>query len=197
MPKPAKTDPSGELPDARPDEGLMRVWDPLVRLFHWSLVAVFSVAWLSSDLSEAVHMWAGYAAGGLIVLRVIWGLIGPRYARFSSFVRHPRAVAAYLGDIRRGREARHIGHNPAGGAMILALILALAGTVLTGWMMYTDAYYGVDWVAHLHGLSAHAALFLVIVHLGGVALASLRHRENLVSAMIFGKKRAPGECDVA
>lgn len=169
---------------------MIRVWDPFVRLFHWSLVLSFGVAWLSSNSWERLHDWAGYVAGALVLLRVAWGMLGTRYARFSQFVRSPRTILAYLAAIARGDEARHIGHNPAGGAMVVALIAAICSTAFTGWMLTTDAFWGVTWVQNLHDFLAHGLLLLVCVHLTGVMLASFRHRENLVAAMIFGDKRA-------
>jgi cytochrome b len=168
---------------------MARVWDPLVRFFHWSLVLSFAVAWLSANRIEMLHMWAGYAAGGLVAMRLVWGFVGTRHARFTDFVRHPATVLGYLRDILRGTESRHLGHNPAGGAMVIALLIGVAGMAVTGWMMYTDTYYGVDWVAQLHWLIAHAVLLLIFLHIGGVALASIRHRENLVRAMVTGAKR--------
>lgn len=174
----------------------VRVWDPLVRLFHWSLAASFLVAWLSADEWDDLHIWAGYAAAGLVTFRLLWGLAGPRYARFRQFLRRPREVLGFLGDMLRGQEARYIGHNPAGGAMILALLLAMAGTALTGWMYTTDAFWGVEWVEEIHELLANLLLVLVLLHIGGVLFASLRHGENLVRAMLTGRKRAPGAGDI-
>ena len=176
---------------------MARVWDPVVRLFHWSLVACFVLAYLTRHDSETIHHLAGYAAGGLVTLRIVWGLLGTRYARFSQFVRHPATVLSYLRDIATGREARHIGHNPAGGAMVLALIAAMLATATSGWMMTTDRWWGVEWVGTLHAYSAHVLVLLVLLHLAGVALASLRHRENLVRAMVTGRKRPPEKGDVA
>ncbi|SMF64595.1 Cytochrome b [Tistlia consotensis] len=174
----------------------VRVWDPLVRLFHWSLVLSFAVAWLSAEEIRALHYWAGYAAGGLIAFRLLWGLVGPRHARFARFVKRPAAVRRYLGEVLRGREARHLGHNPAGGAMIVALLASMAGLCLTGWLGTTDAFWGVDWVEGLHEVLANLLLGLVGLHLAGVLLASLRHRENLVRAMVTGRKRPPEPGDV-
>jgi cytochrome b len=174
-----------------------RVWDPFVRVFHWGLVTSFAVAWLVPGRSEDIHFWAGYAAAGLVTLRLAWGIAGSRYARFSQFVRRPAAVAAYLGAILRGTEPRHIGHNPAGGAMIIALLLGIAVTAVSGWLMTTDAYFGDDTIQMLHSYAAHGVLALVVLHVAGVALASIRHRENLVLAMISGRKRAPESEDVA
>lgn len=175
---------------------MTRVWDPLVRLFHWSLVLSFALAWFSSRPAETLHHWAGYAAAGLILIRLLWGLLGSYYARFSQFVRSPATVAHYLSAIIGGREARHLGHNPAGGAMVLALMAAMALTALTGWTMTTDAYFGVEWVEHAHDLVAHGLLVMVLVHVGGVILASVRHRENLIGAMVTGRKRAATAGDV-
>lgn len=197
MPRPARTERGVSAPaDAHRSTPTMRVWDPLVRIFHWSLVTSFAVAWLSRHGSEPLHDGAGYLAAGLVLVRVLWGALGTPYARFSQFVRGPRVVLRYLRAILGGREARHIGHNPAGGAMVLVLMAGMAATVLTGWMMTTDAWFGVAWVQAVHGLIAHGMLLLVALHVGGVVLACLRHRENLVAAMITGRKRKAAAGDV-
>ncbi len=167
----------------------IRVWDIGVRLFHWSLVAgVFGSYFLTSP--RWLHLWLGYAVAGLIAFRLIWGLIGPRHARFSDFVPGPRRLIAYLHAMWQGREERHIGHNPAGGAMVIALLAMLAAISVTGYMMGMDAYFGVEWVEELHGALVNFLLLLVALHVGGVILASRRHRENLVLAMITGQKEA-------
>ncbi len=175
----------------------VRVWDPLVRLFHWSLVLSFALAWVSADEWDALHIWAGYTASALIAFRLVWGLIGPRYARFPQFLHGPGTVAAYLKDLMSGRERRYLGHNPAGGAMILLLVVSLAALCLTGWMYTLDMFWGEDWVEELHEALANFLLFLVGLHLAGVVLASLKHHENLVRAMITGRKRAPAAGDEA
>ena len=172
------------------------VWDPWVRVFHWTLALSFALAWVSARYWEALHDAAGYVAGGLILFRLVWGLVGGRYARFTQFVRAPGLVLRYLKDVVSGTEARFLGHNPAGGAMIVALLAAVAVTVVTGWLLTTDAFWGVTPMQRAHSIVAHGALILVFLHLGGVVLASLRHRENLVRAMVFGDKRAPGADDV-
>ncbi|GAB4223683.1 MAG: cytochrome b/b6 domain-containing protein [Kiloniellaceae bacterium] len=178
-------------------EASIRVWDPLVRIFHWSLVASFAVAWISADEWDDLHIWAGYAAAGLIAFRLVWGLVGPRYARFSQFLRAPGTVAAYLKDLAGGRERRYLGHNPAGAAMILALLVGLAALCLTGWMYTLDMFWGEEWVEEAHEALANLLLVLVALHLAGVVLASLKHHENLVRAMITGRKRAPAGDDAA
>lgn len=191
MPKLAKaTEPSHQShSDAHLSPSEVRVWDPLVRLFHWSLVLSFATAWMTANRYEDLHTYSGYVAGALIAVRLVWGLIGTRYARFVDFVKPPATVLHYLRDIAKGSEARYLGHNPAGGAMVLALLFAVATLVFTGWLMFTDTYYGDDTLAEVHGTIADGVLILIALHLAGVALASFRHHENLVRAMINGKKR--------
>ena len=175
----------------------IRVWDPFVRALHWSLALIFAVAWLSGEGPERLHELTGYAAGALVVARVAWGFVGTGYARFSQFVRSPAAVVGYLKSIATGSERRFVGHNPAGGAMIIALLASLAATAATGWMLTTDAFWGSTLLQRAHSALAQGVLLLALAHLCGVALASLRHRENLVRAMVNGDKRAPGPGDVA
>lgn len=166
------------------------VWDRFVRVFHWSLVLLFVLAYATGDEVESVHIAAGYAIAGLLALRLVWGFVGPPHARFRNFVRPPGEVLAYLRDACRFRARRHLGHNPAGAAMILALLLALAGTVATGIMMTTDAFWGAQWVEDSHEFLANATVALIFLHVAGVLFASFQHRENLVAAMITGRKRA-------
>tara|TARA_E500000318_G_scaffold48323_1_gene45480 strand:- start:297 stop:830 length:534 start_codon:yes stop_codon:yes gene_type:complete len=175
----------------------VKVWDPFVRLFHWGLAASFAIAWITADEWDSLHHWAGYAAAALIGLRLVWGLIGTRYARFTQFIKRPSETKQYFRDILQGRERRYVGHNPAGAAMIVALLLAMSGCALTGWMYTTDAFWGVDWVEETHELLANGLLALVLLHIAGVILASLRHHENLVRSMITGRKRRPTLDDIA
>ncbi|SOD95446.1 cytochrome b/b6 domain-containing protein [Caenispirillum bisanense] len=165
----------------------LRVWDPLVRLFHWSLVATMATAYLADD-QAAIHNAAGYVALALIGFRLLWGFVGGRHARFSDFVRGPGAVLAYVRSLASGHPERHIGHNPAGGAMILLLLAAVFVTAGSGALMVTDRFWGVGWIETLHEGAADAVLGLVVVHLLGVVVSSLLHRENLVRAMITGRK---------
>ena len=187
--KPVRTDPES-LSEGDGDRVTVAVWDPFVRLFHWSIVASFAVAWFSAARWDDLHEWAGYAAAFLVAFRMVWGLVGTRHARFSDFVYSPSSVVSYLRDISVRREARYLGHNPAGGAMILALLTAMSLTAFTGWLETTDEYFGVGWVQDTHSYAAHGMLALAAIHVGGVALASFRHRENLVRAMITGRKRS-------
>jgi len=132
-----------------------------------------------------------------VVLRLLWGVLGTRYARFSQFIRSPSTVARYLRDIATGREARYVGHNPAGGAMIVMLMLVMLATAATGYLQTTDQFFGDEGVEKLHDLLGNGLLLLVLAHLAGVALASVRHHENLVRAMLTGRKRPPAADDIA
>ncbi|MGE0750317.1 MAG: cytochrome b/b6 domain-containing protein [Variibacter sp.] len=167
----------------------VKVWDTFVRVFHWSLAILFLVAYATGDEIENVHIAAGYAIAGLLAARILWGFIGPPHARFSNFVRAPKEVLAYLRDVVLLRAPRYIGHNPAGGAMIIALLAMLIGTCITGYMMTTDAYWGAKWVEEVHELLANLTIGFIVVHVLGVIVASFEHRENLVKAMITGRKR--------
>lgn len=165
------------------------VWDPFVRVFHWGLVGLFALAFATGDEIEWLHLAGGYAIDALVALRVAWGFAGPRHARFGDFVRPPREVWAYMRDAARLRAPRHLGHNPAGGAMVIALLAMLAGICATGFMMTMDAFWGAQWVEDLHEGLVNAMLVLIALHVAGVAFASLAHGENLVRAMITGRKR--------
>ncbi len=114
----------------------IKVWDPLVRLFHWALVAAFTIAYLTEDDWLDLHVFAGYTVAGLIAFRLLWGFVGSQHARFSDFVYSPANIIAYLKDMLALRAKRYIGHNPAGGAMVLALLLSLAATTLSGMQVY-------------------------------------------------------------
>jgi cytochrome b len=168
----------------------VKVWDPFVRLFHWSLVGLFATAYLTGDEIEKVHIAAGYAIAGLLSLRILWGFVGPRHARFSVFVRSPREALGYMRDALLLRARRYIGHNPAGGLMVVALLVMLAGTCITGYLMTTDAFWGSEAMEEVHGALANGTVALVALHVLGVLVASFEHRENLVKAMLTGRKRA-------
>lgn len=166
----------------------VRVWDPLVRLFHWSLVTALTGAFLAEE-SLSIHEAAGYVALALIGLRIVWGFVGSRHARFVDFVPSPRGLARYLSSLAHGRAERHLGHNPAGGVMILALLTGVVAVGISGWLMTTDRFWGVRWLEELHEVLAYGLLGLIGGHVLGVLVSSLLHRENLVRAMIVGRKR--------
>lgn len=185
----------GAMPPAtatrpRDDAPTVRVWDPFVRIFHWSLVTLFVVAFVTGDEIERLHIAAGYAIAALIALRIVWGFIGPRHARFSDFVRSPTETLGYVRKALRRQAPRHIGHNPAGGVMVLALLAMLTAISATGFMMTTDAFWGAEWVEDLHEGLVYATLGLIALHVAGVIVSGWEHGENLVRAMITGRKRA-------
>ena len=172
----------------------VRVWDPLVRVAHWTLVACVLAAWLTAELeSEAgrrAHEWLGYGALAAIAVRVVWGWAGPGYARFSEFVRGPAQTMAYARLVAARTEPRHLGHNPLGGWMVVALLVMVAAAGGSGWLSVTDRFWGVKWVQELHEALANTLLWLAGFHVVGVIYTSVRHRENLVRAMFTGRKRA-------
>lgn len=173
---------------ARSDDRI-KVWDPLVRIFHWSLVALFTFSFVTGDEWKSAHILSGYAIGSLLVIRILWGLVGTRHARFASFIYSPRTIMAFLKDSLSMKAKRYVGHNPAGGAMVILLIAMISGIVTTGYMMTTDTFWGIEWVEDVHKALVYSTLGLIALHVAGVVLASLEHRENLARAMITGWKR--------
>jgi len=176
------------------------VWDPFVRVFHWTLVVAFTVAYLTEEDLLTVHVWAGYLVGGLIVARVVWGFIGPAHARFADFLCSPADTLRYVRDLVLFRAQRHLGHSPGGGAMVILLLLFLAATVVTGLVVYggeqqAGPLAGMftkdtgESVEEVHELLANITLGLVLAHIAAVVLASFVHGENLVRAMFTGYKR--------
>ncbi len=175
-----------------------RVWDPAVRLLHWALVLAFALGWATTTRwLGGWHLAVGWAALAIVAARIAWGFTGPRYARFAQFVRGPGATLAYARRVLAGREPRHLGHNPLGGWMVLAFFACILGLALSGWLYTTDRFWGDETVERVHVALAWTMLGLAVVHVAGVLLASFRHRENLVAAMLDGDKRAPREGDVA
>ncbi|HWU64214.1 MAG TPA: cytochrome b/b6 domain-containing protein [Ensifer sp.] len=167
----------------------VKVWDPLVRIFHWSLVALFTFSFFTGDEWKSAHVLSGYAIGILLAIRVMWGLVGTRHARFISFIYSPRTILTFLKDSLSMKAKRYVGHNPAGGAMVILLIAMISGIVTTGYMMTTDTFWGIEWVEDVHKTLVYSTLGLIVLHVAGVVLASVEHRENLARAMITGWKR--------
>jgi cytochrome b len=175
--------------DGRSAGGEIRVWDLFVRVFHWGTAALVGVAFLTEDM-KSLHEAAGYVVLPLVLARIAWGFVGPRHARFSDFVTRPATTLAYLRALRAGRAPRFFGHNPAGGAMVVALLALLVVVAGSGWMSETDRWFGVPWVADLHAAAANLLFWLVGLHVAGVVLSSWLHRENLIRAMFTGRKSA-------
>ena len=176
---------------SRPDRGV-RVWDPLVRLIHWGLAATVLTNALIDDPESKLHETLGYVAVGLVVLRLLWGIIGTEHARFSAFPPNPLAALRHFGDLIRGRHSVHLSHNPAGALMVYNLWLSVIGMGVTGYMMGTVAFFGIGWVEELHEAIYVWLMASVVLHLAGVVLDSLVTRVSLVGAMIHGRKRLPG-----
>lgn len=210
-----------------------KVWDPLVRIGHWTIVIGFFTAYLTGDELLGVHVWAGYAVAIAVALRLLWGFVGTKHARFSNFVTGPRAVFRYLAGIRTGSAKRYLGHNPAGAAMILALLFSLTVTTVSGMALlavedgrgplagiisaqtvndqssasrvqlehgddddgeeYDDDHErgegSEELLEGVHSAFTYLTLMLVALHIFGVITSSLAHKENLVTAMVTGRKR--------
>ena len=180
----------------------VRIWDPFVRIFHWVLVGAFVVAYISEDDYLDIHTTAGYTVLTLVALRLVWGFVGSRHARFTDFVRPPGEALSYVKDTFLGRARRYLGHNPAGGLMIIAMLASLLVTTFTGVaLLGADEHAGplaglMAGVSHgfeegleeVHEFFANFTVALVLGHLLGVLVESLLHRENLVRAMFTGNK---------
>lgn len=205
------------------------VWDPIVRLFHWTLVAAFTIAYFTGDEESLVHIYAGYVVLALIAVRLVWGFVGSRHARFTDFIRSPRLAFEYLVGLITGSVKNYVGHSPAAGWMVIALLVSLFLTSVTGlqvygleghgplaqqavvetragptgpgyaWITQADAREdegmggkegdeGEDFWEEVHEVVANLTVFLIVLHLLGVALSSYRHRQNLVRAMVTGYK---------
>lgn len=184
-------------------QATVKVWDLLVRVFHWSMVAGFAFAyWTAENRLAVLHVLLGYALCSLFVLRLIWGFVGSRYARFTSFIFSPAETLAYVRSVRAGHPRHYYGHNPAGALMVFALLavaggLFLSGMLTLGFIDFEGPFAGfandvsdeTSYLMHeIHELLFDAALVLIPLHLLGVVSGSMQHKENLVRAMITGKK---------
>ena len=180
----------------------VRVWDPIVRIFHWTLVLAFFTAYIAEDHFPDVHAFAGYTVFSLVLFRILWGIWGPQHARFSDFIYHPRVVLKYLTDLIWFQARRYMGHGPAGGTMVIALLVSLLLTTISGLALYGSQEYsgplvsltagigeeGADLIEEVHEFLAGFTLLLVGIHVMGVLFSSLAHRENLIKAMLTGYK---------
>lgn len=169
----------------------VKVWDPLVRIFHWSVVLLFGANALVIDEESHLHLWVGYTVLALVALRLLWGVLGTRHARFSDFPPSLSGARAQIGEMRRGSGGIHLGHTPLGALMIYNLLLTLVAIGLSGWLMTTDAFWGVEWPEELHAAAVSWAELSVVVHVVAVIAESRRSGVNLVRAMIVGSKEIP------
>lgn len=186
-----------DTPAPRSAGATLRVWDPLQRLLHWTLVGAVCVCWWAGEGRLSLHIAMGYAALAIAGARSAWGFVGSRHARFAAFVRGVGPVLGYARDMLHGREHRYLGHNPLGGWMVLALLACLAVVCVSGILYTTDRFWGMAAVEQTHRISAWVLVGLVALHLSGVAAMSWRHGENLAGAMFTGRKRAPRNGDSA
>jgi cytochrome b len=191
---------------------VIKVWDPMVRIFHWALVIAFFTAYATGEDIEEVHEWMGYTVLALVIFRIVWGFVGPVHARFADFVRGPGEILRNLKGVVLMHPKRYLGHSPAGGAMVVLLLALLAATSVTGIVVeerkeqaatsiatQTDGHdehnehegeaAGKSRIAEAHEVLANLTLALVLLHIAGVILASFTHRENLVVSMFTGRKR--------
>lgn len=169
----------------------MKVWDPFVRIFHWSLAAGFGANALVLDDDGKAHQWLGYAVVVLVLLRVLWGLVGTRYARFTSF---PPSLSQSMSQLREmigGIRNIHVGHTPLGALMIYNLLFSMLVIGISGWLMTTDMFWGVEWPEELHEASVAWAELSVLLHVAAVVFESWRTSVNLPRAMITGCKDIP------
>jgi cytochrome b len=184
----------------------VEVWDVPTRLFHWSLVILVVVAWLTGEgegAAAVIHRLAGEAIAGLLVFRLVWGFVGGERARFADFAAGPSAIVAHVRDLFSGSPKRHLGHNPLGGLAVFLLLLNLVAIVATG--LFSGGEENAGPFAGLWGLELselHETMFrvlqvLVVIHILGVVVETIRARDALVPAMITGRKARrtdePGE----
>jgi len=190
----------GEIDIDRPEGNPVLVWDSLVRIFHWSLAVFFLLAYFSEGSRSELHAHAGYTVVLLLLFRIIWGLIGSQFARFREFVVWPGKSLRYFVALLRGKSESYLGHNPAGAAMIVALLLCVFLTGLSGVVLFALEGSGplantfvISWpgntVEQVHEIFANLSLVLVVIHVLGVMYSSYRERENLAKSMITGTKK--------
>jgi cytochrome b len=184
--------------DAEPST--VKVWDPLVRIFHWSLVFFFLFAFITGDDWQKLHVLAGYAVSFLIGFRLLWGLVGTRHARFLTFVKSPTVMLTYLKSLLKFKAPHYLGHNPLGAAMVIVLLLSIALVAFSGMVLIAGegegplaatllALWSGDWMEEVHEFFANFTLLMVVIHVSGVIFSSLLEGENLVKAMMTGRKK--------
>ncbi len=171
-----------------PPVGAHSVWDPFVRVFHWSIAGLFTANAFFTSPKHDLHHWIGYTVAGLVTARILWGLFGTRHAKFKDFPPSPTGALTQLRDMATGRRHAHLGHSPLGALMIYNLLITLLVIAGSGWLMTTDAYWGVKWPQEVHELAVNWAEVSIAAHIAAVVFESRRLRVNLARAMITGKK---------
>lgn len=166
------------------------VWDLPTRLFHWLLAGGFIAAFVIANIAGhkddvfPVHMLIGLGLGFIVILRLVWGFVGTRYARFRSFLFGPKAVIGYLRGVATGTGERHVGHNPGSSSAIFAILALVLGLVVTG-VLAGDGSHTAE---EIHGVLATVLLIVTIIHVLGVIIHTWRHRENIAASMVVGHK---------
>lgn len=188
------------MPADDAEASTVKVWDPLIRVFHWSLVFFFLLAFITGDDWEALHVQTGYAASLLIAFRLLWGLVGTRNARFLTFVKSPAVMLAYVKSLLSFKVPHYLGHNPLGAAMVVVLLLSIALVSFSGMVLiagegsgplagtFLSSWNG-DWIEEVHEFFANFTLLMVVIHISGVIFSSLLEGENLAKAMMTGRKK--------
>jgi len=195
-----KGSPQAQAQIKQPKDRVVKVWDFPTRIFHWALVFVVALAWVSSEADGGafwIHVYSGTLLIGFVAFRAVWGMIGSRHAQFGDFVHGPQEVADYGARLMSFRPPYSLGHNPLGGWMVIALIAVILLSVLTGLMSSEDGYVGP--LAHIgggflgeaHEGFANFLLVLIFAHVVGVFAHGIISRENLPRAMITGDKHVP------
>jgi len=175
------------------------VWDPLVRIFHWTAVITFTFCYFTQEQNYEAHLLVGYVLLGITLIRVFWGFIGSRYARFSDFIYAPKKIICHLHALYMRKPHRYLGHNPAGGAMTMLLLIAILTITLSGIALDgaenragplgdSTIFQHLSFIQSIHNISTNITLALIAIHLLGVTAQSLLSKENLVRAMITGRK---------
>lgn len=174
---------SAQVPEAH------RVWDPFIRIFHWSLVTCVVLNQFVLEDGKTSHEWVGYTASALVLARVLWGFVGTRHARFSDFFPTPTRLLKHLQALQRGEIPHHEGHNPLGALMMLALMALVLALGATGWMQTTDAFFGEEWLMELHEALASGLLWAAGLHAAAAIVMGRLERVRLVRAMVTGLKQ--------
>jgi cytochrome b len=169
------------------------VWDPLVRLIHWGVALTILLNGAIVEEESNLHEWIGYTAVTLVAVRLVWGLIGPAPARFSAFPPSIAAAVRHIATIMRGEKHVHLSHNPVGALMVYNLWATVLVMGVTGYMMTTTAFFGVDWVENVHEIAFN--WLSVVLHVGGVVYDTWRSGVPLLPAMIHGRKKVPDDIE--
>jgi len=184
---------------------MTKVWDPSIRLFHWTMVLLLGGLWLTGEISAVyIHQFLGFALLALVVYRILWGFFGTRYARFSEFIRSPKALISYLPQmLPKVKEQPHLSHNPAGGIAVVAMLILLLGQITTGMLSIDDGFFSgpfVHWIgedqaesmAEIHEIIFTLLQFIVVVHVAAVLWHQLVKKDPLIPAMVKGQKPHAG-----